>query len=63
MATSFHIPVQKEIRITQILVEEVVLFLGVPEALLSDRGANVCKLLGVKKLNATRYHPPVRLDG
>ena len=38
---------------------------GVPEALLSDRGTNllshlmtdVCKLLGVRKLNTTAYHP------
>ena len=38
---------------------------GIPEALLSDRGANflshlmqdVCKLLGIKKLNTTSYHP------
>ena len=40
-------------------------FFGVPEALLSDRGINllshlmldVCKLLGIKKLNTTAYHP------
>ena len=38
---------------------------GVPEALLSDRGTNllshlmedVCKLLGIHKLNTTAYHP------
>ena len=38
---------------------------GVPEALLSDRGTNllsclmqdVCKLLGIKKLNTTAHHP------
>ena len=38
---------------------------GVPEALLSDRGANmlasvvqdVCTLLGTTKLNTTAYHP------
>ena len=38
---------------------------GVPEALLSDRGTNllshlmqdVCKLLGIRKLNTTAYHP------
>ena len=40
-------------------------FCGVPEALLTDRGANllshlmtvVCKLLGIKNLNTTSYHP------
>ena len=38
---------------------------GVPEALLSDGGTNllsslmqdVCKLLGMKKLNTTTHHP------
>ncbi len=38
---------------------------GVPEALLSDRGTNllshlmrdVCELLGIEKLNTTAYHP------
>ena len=38
---------------------------GVPEALLSDRGTNllshlmldVCRLLGIEKLNTTSYHP------
>jgi hypothetical protein len=38
---------------------------GVPEALLSDRGANllshlmldICRLLGIEKLNTTAYHP------
>ena len=38
---------------------------GVPEALLSDRGANLllhlttdlCALLGIRKLNTTSYHP------
>jgi len=33
-----------------------------PEALLSDRGTNllmqeVCRLLGIKKLNTTAHHP------
>ena len=46
------------------LVEQIVILFGVPEALLSDRGTdllsvlmqNVCKLLGVKKLNTTVHH-------
>ena len=46
-------------------MEEVVPLFGVPEALLSDRGANLlshlmkelCAALGVKKLNTTAYHP------
>lgn len=49
----------------KLLVEEIVPVFGVPEALLSDRGTNllshlmldVCKLLGVRKLNTTAYHP------
>ena len=47
------------------LVKEVILFFGVPGALLSDCGTNllsnlmldVCKLLGIRKLNTTAYHP------
>ena len=61
----FPMPDQKSLRIAKLLVEEVVPLFGVPEALLSDRGANllshlmrgVCSLLGVKKLNITAYHP------
>ena len=56
---------QKAQRIAHLLVEEVVPFCGVPEAVLSDRGTNllsclvqdVCGLLGIKKLNTTSYHP------
>ena len=61
----FAMPDQKTERIVQVLVNELVPFCGVPEALLSDRGTNllshvmldVCELLGVKKLNTTAYHP------
>lgn len=61
----FPMPDQKADRIVRLLVEEVIPFFGVPEALLSDRGTNllshlmkdVCKLLGIKKLNTTAYHP------
>ena len=56
---------QKATTLAKLLVEEVVPVIGVPEALLSDRGTNllshlmrdVCKLLGVAKLNTTAYHP------
>ncbi len=49
-------------RIVDILVKEIV---PVPECLLSDRGTNllshlmmdVCKALGITKLNTTAYHP------
>ena len=58
----YPIPDQRSERIVKILVDP---FCGVPEALLSDRGANllshlmrdVCELLGTKKLNTTAYHP------
>ena len=61
----FPIPDQKTIRIVRALTEEIVPLFGVPEALLSDRGANllshlmmdVCALLGIQKLNTTAYHP------
>ena len=61
----YPIPDQKAVRIVKLLVEEVVPFFGVPEALLSDRGTNllshlmkdVCELLGIQKLNTTAYHP------
>ena len=61
----FAIPDQTTDRIVRILVDEIVPFCGVPEALLSDRGTNLlshmmletCELLGTKKLNTTAYHP------
>ena len=61
----FAIPDQKSTRIVDILVHEVMPFVGVPESLLSDRGTNllsfimkdVCSLLGIEKLNTTAYHP------
>ena len=61
----FPVPDQKAERIARLLVEEVVPVFGVPEALLSDRGTNllshllqdVCRLMGIKKLNTTAYHP------
>ena len=61
----FALPDQKTHRIGDILVKEVIPFYGVPECLLSDRGTNllshlmldICKVLGIKKLNTTAYHP------
>ena len=60
----YPVPDQKSSRLLSLLVEEVILIFGVPEALLSDHGANllshlmldICKLLGVRKLNTTAYH-------
>lgn len=61
----FPVPDQKAERLVKLLCEEVVPEFGVPEALLSDRMANllshlmldVCALLGIEKLNTTSYHP------
>ena len=61
----FAAPDQKSQRLVQLLVGEIIPMFGVPEALLSDRGTNllshlmmdVCKLLGIRKLNTTAYHP------
>ena len=58
-------PDQKAERIAKLLTQEIVPMFGVPEALLSDRGINllshlmqdVCKMLGIKKLNTTSHHP------
>ena len=60
----FPIPDQRAERIAQLLCEEVVPMFGVPEALLSNCGANllshlmldVCHLLGIEKLNTTSYY-------
>ena len=49
----------------RLLAEEIVPTFSVPEAILSDRGTNllsflmkdICKLLGIKKLNTTASHP------
>ena len=56
---------QKAITLAKLIVEEVIPIIGVPEALLSDRGTNlmshlvqdVCDLLGTKKLHITAYQP------
>jgi hypothetical protein len=64
-AEAFPIPDQKADTIARLFVEHVVCRHGVPEQLLSDRGANflselirgVCDILGVKKINTSGYHP------
>ena len=65
MAGSFAIADQKAETLARLFVENIVCRHGIPEELLSDRGANflstlvreVCKLLGVKKINTSGYHP------
>ena len=61
----YPVPDQKAERLARLLCEEIVPMFGVPEALLSDRGANllshlmrdICSILGIEKLNTTSYHP------
>ena len=61
----FPVPDQKTGRIAQLVAEELVPMFGVPECLLSDRGTNLlsnlmtelCRMLGITKLNTTAYHP------
>ena len=61
----YPMPDQKSLRIAELLVNEVIPQFGVTESLLSDRGTNllshlmtdVCRLLGIKKLNTTSHHP------
>ena len=59
-------PDQKAERIAKLLTQKIVPMFGVPEALLSNRGTNlllsylmqdVCKMLGIRKLNTTSHHP------
>ena len=62
---AFAIADQTAETIAKLFVEQIVCRHGIPEELLSDRGANflstlmqeVCKLLRVKKLNTSGYHP------
>ena len=63
MATS--VPSSRSEVDSPLLIEEVIHFFGIPEALLSDQATkffsflmkDICELLGIKKLNTTVYHP------
>ena len=56
---------QTALTIAKLFVEQIICHHGVPAQLLSDHGAvflshlftEICKLLGVEKLNTTAYHP------
>ena len=62
---AFAIPDQMAETIAKPFVEQIVCRHGVPEELLSDRGANflsnlvqeVCRLLNIRKINTSGYHP------
>ena len=64
-AEAFAVPDQQAPTIARLLVDNIVCRHGVPEELLSDRGANflsdlileMCRILGIKKLNTSGYHP------
>ena len=66
---AYPVPNQQAETIACLLVENIVCRHGVPEELLSDRGANflsdlilqMCSLLGMKKVNRSGYHP--QMDG
>ena len=56
---------QRALTIAQLLIGEVISHHGVPQELLSDRGAaflssllkEVCQIMGLKKVKTTAYHP------
>jgi transposase InsO family protein len=51
--------------VARVLVKEVVIKFGIPQVLLTDQGtnflselfANICKLLKIKRIKTTAYHP------
>ena len=61
---AFAVRDQQAETIARLLTEHIISRHGVPEELLSDRGANflselitkVCKIFGVKKVNTSGYH-------
>ena len=62
---AFAVANQTAETIARLFAEEIICRHGIPEELLSDRGANflsnlvleLCKILGVKKINTSGYHP------
>ena len=62
---AFAVSDQKMETVARLFVEQIVCRHGIPEELLSDRGANflseliqgICRLLEVKKINTSGYHP------
>lgn len=62
---AFAVPNIKATTIARLFVENIICRHGAPEILMSDRGTNflsevvqeTCKLLGVKTMHSTSYHP------
>ncbi|XP_046399957.1 uncharacterized protein LOC124166472 [Ischnura elegans] len=62
---AFPLPDQKTETVARAFVEGVIVRHGAPRQLLTDRGANftsalmreVCRILGIRKLQTTAYHP------
>jgi transposase InsO family protein len=56
---------QDALTIARVFVEQIILIFGIPQILLTDQGsiflrelfANVCKLLRVKRIKTSSYHP------
>ena len=56
---------QDAVTVAKVFVEEIALKFGIPQMILTDQGSNfmgevftnVCKLLKIKKLKCTAYHP------
>ena len=64
-AEAFAVPDQRAETVAKLFVEQIMCQHSLPEELLSDRGTNflstlvqeICKALGVKKVNTSGYHP------
>jgi IS30 family transposase len=56
---------QDAVTVAKAFVQEVILKFGIPQTILTDQGSNfmnevftnVCKLLKIKKIKCTSYHP------
>jgi len=56
---------QDAMTLARIFVEQIILKIGIPQILLTDQGsnflsdlfANVCKLLRIKRIKTSPYHP------
>ena len=62
---AFALPSIDSPTVAQTIVREIIFRFGCPKTLLSDRGTNfisllmkeICKLLGIQKINTSAYHP------